>query len=143
LKVYEYEIYNSRDNIALLQQVLKKLELDQSFLVERPIDDRVLVETINGYQSIITCRMHSSIAAFTLDVPSVILSWNDKVEKLMEIIGYPERAIKQPQFTAQYIVDSMEKAAKQGIDDTLLNAMKSKARESVTDYVDLIINSRH
>jgi polysaccharide pyruvyl transferase WcaK-like protein len=120
---------------------LKKLELDQSFLVERPIDDRVLVETINGYQSIITCRMHSSIAAFTLDVPSVILSWNDKVEKLMEIIGYPERAIKQPQFTAQYIVDSMEKAAKQGIDDTLLNAMKSKARQSVTDYIDLILNA--
>jgi polysaccharide pyruvyl transferase WcaK-like protein len=120
---------------------LKKLELDESYLVERPIDDDVLVETINGYQSIITCRMHSSIAAFTLDVPSVILSWNDKVEKLMEIIGYPERAIKQPQFTAQYIVDSMEKAAKQGIDDTLLNAMKSKARQSVRDYIDLILNA--
>jgi polysaccharide pyruvyl transferase WcaK-like protein len=85
--------------------------------------------------------MHSSIAAFTLDVPSVILSWNDKVEKLMEIIGYPERAIKQPQFTAQYIVDSMEKAAKEGIDDTLLNAMKSKARQSVRDYIDLILNA--
>jgi polysaccharide pyruvyl transferase WcaK-like protein len=87
--------------------------------------------------------MHSSIAAFTLGVPSVILSWNDKVEKLMEIIGYPERAIKQSQFTAAYIVDAMEQANKEGIDGTLLNAMKSKARESVTDYVDLIINSRH
>jgi hypothetical protein len=35
----------------------------------------------------------------------------------------------------------MEKATKQGIDDTLLNAMKSKARESVTDYIDLILNA--
>ena len=140
---YDFELFTNGlpGDVKVGRQVLKKLELDQSFLVERPIDDRVLVETINSYQSIITCRMHSSIAAFTLDVPSVILSWNDKVEKLMEIIGYPERAIKQPQFTAQYIVDSMEKAAKQGIDDTLLNAMKSKARQSVTDYIDLILNA--
>lgn len=140
---YDFELFTNGlpGDVKVGRQVLKKLELDQSFLVERPIDDRVLVETINGYQSIITCRMHSSIAAFTLDVPSVILSWNDKVEKLMEIIGYPERAIKQPQFTAQYIVDSMEKAAKEGIDDTLLNAMKSKARQSVRDYIDLILNA--
>ena len=140
---YDFELFTNGlpGDVKVGRQVLKKLELDESYLVERPIDDDVLVETINGYQSIVTCRMHSSIAAFTLDVPSVILSWNDKVEKLMEIIGYPERAIKQSQFTAEYIVDSLEKAAKEGIDDTLLNAMKSKARESVTDYIDLILNA--
>ena len=41
-------------------------------------------------------------------------SWNDKVEKLMNIIGYPERAITLENFNAQYIVDCMEKAADEG-----------------------------
>jgi len=142
---YEFEFFTNGlpGDVKVGRQVLKTLSLEDSYLVERPVDDKVLVDTINSYKAIITCRMHSSIAAFTLGVPSVILSWNDKVEKLMEIIGYPERAIKQSQFTAAYIVDAMEQANKEGIDGTLLNAMKSKARESVTDYVDLIINSRH
>lgn len=138
---YDFEFFTNGlpGDVKVGRQVLKKLELDNSYLVERPVDDNVLVGTINSYQSLITCRMHSSIAAFTMGVPSVILSWNDKVEKLMEIIGYPERAIRQPQFSAEYIVDSMERAAREGIDDTLLNAMKTKARQSVQDYIDLIL----
>lgn len=142
---YEFEFFTNGlpGDIKVGRQVLRKLKLDDSYLVERPIDDRVLVETINNYQAIITCRMHSSIAAFTLGVPSVILSWNDKVEKLMEIIGYPERAIRQPQFNPEYIVDGMEKAKSEGIDATLLDAMKSKARESVRDYVGLIVKAHH
>jgi polysaccharide pyruvyl transferase WcaK-like protein len=140
---YDFQLFTNGlpGDVKVGKQVLKKLGLDKSFLVDRPTDDLELVETINGYQSIITCRMHSSIAAFTLGVPSVILSWNDKVEKLMEIIGYPDRAIKQPQFSAEYIVDSMEKAVKEGIDDRLLSEMKAKARKSVTEYIDLILDA--
>lgn len=142
---YEFEFFTNGlpGDVTLGRKVLKKLGLPDSYLVERPVDDTVLVDTINGYEAIITCRMHSSIAAFTMGVPSVILSWNDKVEKLMEIIGYPERAIQQKDFRPEYIVDSMEKAQAEGIDDELLSAMKDRAKESVSDYLDLILNARN
>jgi polysaccharide pyruvyl transferase WcaK-like protein len=142
---YDFEFFTNGlpGDVLLGKRVLKKLGLPDSYLVERPVDDRVLVDTINGYEAIITCRMHSSIAAFTMGVPSVILSWNDKVEKLMEIIGYPERAIQQKDFRAKFIVDAMEKAKAEGIDDEKLSAMKDKARESVSDYLPLILNARH
>lgn len=142
---YEFEFFTNGlpGDVALGKRVLKKLGLPGSYLVDRPVDDTVLVDTINGYEAIITCRMHSSIAAFTMGVPSVILSWNDKVEKLMDIIGYPERAIRQKDFRPEYIVDSMEKAKAEGIDDELLSAMKDKAKESVTDYLPLILNARN
>src|SRR5690606_4315167 len=138
---YEVEFFTNGlpGDVALGRSVLKKLDLPASFLVERPVDDKVLVDTINGYAALITCRMHSSIAAFTMGVPSVILSWNDKVEKLMDIIGYPERAIRRESFDPEYIVDSMEKAKAEGIDDARLSAMKDKAKESVTDYLDRIL----
>lgn len=141
---YEFEFFTNGlpGDIALGKRVLKKLQLPDSYLVERPVDDAVLVDTINGYEALITCRMHSSIAAFTMGVPSVILSWNDKVEKLMDIIGYPERAIKRQDFRPEFIVDSMEKAKEQGVDDALLSAMKDKARESVSDYLPLILAAR-
>ncbi|GAA5039070.1 polysaccharide pyruvyl transferase family protein [Microbacterium fluvii] len=142
---YEFEFFTNGlpGDVTLGKRVLKKLGLPDSYLVERPVDDRVLVDTINGYEAIITCRMHSSIAAFTMGVPSVILSWNDKVEKLMEIIGYPERAIKQKDFRAEFIVDAMEKAKAEGIDPALLGAMKDKAKESVDDYLPRILAARH
>ena len=109
--------------------------------VERPIKDTELYTTIAGYEALITCRMHSSIAAFTLGTPSVILSWNDKVEKLMEIIGYPERAIKRDEFEAGLIVDRLEAAICAGVDKEKTDRMKSLALESVKDYIDLIIES--
>lgn len=142
---YEFEFFTNGlpGDVTLGKRVLKKLRLPDSYLVERPVDDEVLVDTINGYEAIITCRMHSSIAAFTMGVPSVILSWNDKVEKLMEIVGYPERAIRQKDFSPEFIVDAMEKAKAEGIDDALLSAMKDKAKESVDDYLPRILNARH
>jgi lipopolysaccharide cholinephosphotransferase len=139
---YQFEFFTNGlpGDTRVGKQVLKRLRLDDSYLVERPVDDRVLVSTINSYRAIVTCRMHSSIAAFTLGVPSVILSWNDKVEKLMEIIGYPERAIRRENFSAQFIVDAMERALDEGIDRRKLDSMKAKALESVTDYVPRILN---
>lgn len=141
---YEFEFFTNGlpGDIKVGKQVLKRLGLDDSYMVERPVDDRILVDTINSYQAIITCRMHSSIAAFTLGVPSVILSWNDKVEKLMEIIGYPERAIRRDRFSAPLIVDEMERAVKDGIEPAKLDAMKAKALESVTDYIHRILGAR-
>lgn len=124
---------------TLGRKVLRKLKLPSEYLVTRPLDDVELCETINSYRGIITCRMHSSIAAFTMDVPSIILSWNDKVEKMMEIIGYPDRAITRDQFDPVYIVDKLEQSLSEGIDDEKMQAMKSKARESVTDYLPLIL----
>ncbi len=137
---HEFEFFTNGlpADTVLGRKILKKLKLPSKYLVTRPVDDGPLVDTINGYKGIITCRMHSSIAAFTMGVPSVILSWNDKVEKLMEIIGYPDRAIKQDQFDAVYIVDKLEQSLSEGIAAENLNAMKDKATESVTDYLHLI-----
>jgi polysaccharide pyruvyl transferase WcaK-like protein len=137
---YEYEFFTNGLNgdVVLGRKILAAMDLPEEKLVERPETAEVLCNTINGYAGIITCRMHSSIAAFTMGVPSVILSWNDKVEKLMSIIGYADRAIKFEQFDAEYIVDKFEEALNEGISDEKMAVMKAKAKESVDDYVDII-----
>lgn len=139
-KGYEYEFFTNGlpGDIALGYRVIGKLGLSGSKLVTKPSCDLELYSKINEYKALITCRMHSSIAAFTLKIPSVILSWNDKVDKLMAIAGYPERAITTDNFNAEYIVGSMEKALTEGVSDECLESMKAKAHESVADYIDLI-----
>lgn len=141
---YEYEFFTNGlpGDTKLGKKVLKKLNLPEAYLVQRPLGDVELYNTISGYSAMITCRMHSTIAAFTLRIPSVILSWNDKVDKLMDIIGYPERAIPITDFEPEHIVDCMEAAMQDGVAQEKLDVMKSKALESVNDYVELILSSQ-
>jgi glutaredoxin len=51
LKVYEYEIYNSRDNIALLQQVLKKLDTSADGVPFLVIGDKYFIGYAEGLTS--------------------------------------------------------------------------------------------
>ncbi len=140
---YDYEFFTNGlpGDIKLGKKILEAMGLPETYLVERPTDDRVLYETINGYRGLITCRMHSSIAAFTLGLPAVILSWNDKVVKLMEIIGYPERAVTMENFDAETIVDRFEQALAEGVGQEQIDAMKARARESVCDYIELLMEA--
>lgn len=139
---FDFQFFTNglRSDYRLGQQVLVKLGLGPEFLVDRPTDAKVLYQTISGYSGLITCRMHSSIAAFSMGIPSVILSWNKKVDKYMDIIGYPHRAITKEQFDPVYIVDMLEDALQTGISEEKLLHMKQKARESVTDYINLLIH---
>ena len=138
---YEYEFFTNGlpGDVKLGEKVLKRMGLPPEKLVKRPLVDTELYDTINGYKALVTCRMHSSIAAFTMKIPAVILSWNDKVDKLMDIIGYPDRAIPLSDFEPVHIVDMMEKAINEGVSDEKLNAIKAKSLESVDDYIDLIL----
>lgn len=140
---YEYEFFTNGlpGDQKLGRRVLKEMELPDEYLVERPLTDTELYDTIAGYKAIVTCRMHSSIAAFTLGIPSVIMSWNDKVDKLMAMIGYPERVIAIENFNGPFIVDQMEKAIEEGVDEAKVEVMRDKALESVDDYIDLIIET--
>jgi lipopolysaccharide cholinephosphotransferase len=138
---YEYEFFTNglEADIKIGKTVLELMELPGSKLVTRPESDIELYHTINRYRALITCRMHSSIAAFTLGIPSVILSWNRKVDKMFKTIGYPERAIPMADFAPGTIVDAMERALEEGVDPDKVARMKRKARKSVRDYVDMIV----
>ena len=140
---YEYEFFTNGlpGDIKLGRQVLQELNLPAEKMVKRPTKDTALYETINQYAGMITCRMHSAIASFTLGIPTVIISWNDKVEKLMNIIGYPDRAITKEEFDPVLIVDRFEKAMREGVTEDRIAAMKARAHESVADYIDLIIDA--
>lgn len=116
-------------------KIIKRLGLDESCLEARPRNAIELLDTIRSFQGLITCRMHSSIAAFALGIPSIILSWNNKVNKYMDLVGYPERAIDIQNFNAEYILASYEHALIEGVSKEKQYSMKKKARESVTDYL--------
>lgn len=138
---YQYEFFTNgaEADYDIGLKALEILGAKREKIVNRPTEGRILLKTIASYDAIITCRMHSSIAASALGIPSVILSWNSKVDKYMAIVGYPERAIKQSEFNAGLIVSRMEAALREGISDENRSRMKAMAKESVEDYADLFV----
>ena len=140
---YDYQFFTNGlpSDVKLGRKILKNLKLPARYLVNQPTNDRRLYTTISGYDGLITCRMHSSIAAFTQQIPAVILCWNEKVVKLMSIIGYPDRAIKFDDFNAAYIVDCFEQALEQGVAREKVDAMQRLATESVCGYIQLLADA--
>ena len=137
---YEFRFFTNgfHEDYELGIKVLRRLDLDLSYLEDRPTDAHVLLNTIASYRGIITCRMHSSIAAFSLGIPSVILNWNEKTKKYMNQLRYPERVVDPQYFDSTIIVDRLEKAMSEGVDDENRERMKRLARKSVEGYAELL-----
>ena len=63
---------------------------------------------------IIVGRLHASIIAYSYNIPSIGLVWNQKQKKFGETIGYPNRFIEYENFNADKILYELQKALKEG-----------------------------
>lgn len=95
-----------------------------------------LVKKIAGYRAVIAARMHANIIATSLNIPSVGLVWNDKMNLFAEIIGCQDRYIAQEHLTdAGYIADRMESAIREGYDQKRIHAMKQNTMETIQNII--------
>lgn len=94
-----------------------------------------LVEYIAGFSSLIACRMHANIIAFSLGIPSVAFVWNQKLRFFGESIGCSERYLEYTQLKdTELIVSTLEKAQREGYDEGVLKREKESAYKSVRDF---------
>ena len=75
-----------------------------------------LIGHLADYDAVVTCRLHPSILAYSMGIPSVSLLWNPKVRGLYDNAGYPERVLELKDFTPEKIADALQRAIEQGID---------------------------
>ena len=89
----------------------------KELMYERPTSVGQLVRYINGFDAVITGRLHASIIAYSYAVPSVGLVWNDKQRMFGRITGHPERFIEPEDFRAETVIDAVETAIETGYDE--------------------------
>ena len=92
-------------------------EEKKELMYERPTSVGQLARYINGFDAVITGRLHASIIAYSYAVPSVGLVWNDKQRMFGRITGHPERFIEPADFNAETVIDAVEAAMKTGYDE--------------------------
>lgn len=88
---------------------------------DRPTNVNELIDIISDCDAVVVGRLHASIIAYSYNIPSVGLVWNDKQTMFGECIGFKDRFISIEKFNADYIVDVLEKVLEEGYNDTQKN----------------------
>ena len=76
-------------------------------VILRMNNSQKLVEEISNFKAIVAFRMHASITAYALKIPSVALAWNDKVTFFYDIVGWKDRAFAFDNWSADKIFSKL------------------------------------
>ncbi len=87
---------------------------------QKPCD---LVQMLDGFKGIISFRLHSHIISASIGVPSVAITWDQKVPVFFEKIEYPERCFTIDDSVEQ-ILTAFENAVETGYKKELLEYQK-------------------
>ena len=87
-------------DINTLRHFQKKYKIPREKLI---ISDtsREVIQSVADFDAVVAIRMHASIIAYALSVPSINFVWNPKIPEFYDKIGYPDRAVQADVWTAQ------------------------------------------
>lgn len=94
-KGWDYELLTSGHfgDEAFLDELIRKYGVSDKKCIFNMNSPEKLVKMISSYDAIISCRLHPSIIAYSLGVPSLGIVWNPKVTGFYDSVGYGERVV--------------------------------------------------
>lgn len=138
-KGYDYKLFTTGhfSDEVFLDSLIKDNGLPASKAAVTVNSPDELIRELRACDGVIAYRLHASITSFALGVPSVGLSWNFKVPYFYDSVGYADRAVEHPYWTADDVVPVLEAAMSQGVKkdraflksvyDTLFDGIKDVA----------------
>lgn len=134
---YDYELLTSGHfgDEAFLDYLIRNRLADTKKCVFNINAPETLVAKIASFDAIISCRLHPSIIAYSLGVPSVGIVWNGKVRGFYQNIGHPERVVETQELSAETLMKKLEESLGQGVEqdaafmDTVYTTLFSGMKE--------------
>ncbi|MCI6731552.1 MAG: polysaccharide pyruvyl transferase family protein [Lachnospiraceae bacterium] len=116
--------------VSVMPELKKPLE---AYMVSVPGTPDELIKTVSQFRSLISFRLHSHIIAASLDIPSIAVVWDEKLNFFMEKIGCKERCCQVTEKPVQ-ILEKLSSAEKQGYDREFL--------EKQVQYADCLLKKK-
>jgi polysaccharide pyruvyl transferase WcaK-like protein len=116
-KGYDCELLSSGHfaDEAFIDYLIRKYHINAGRCVFNMNTPEKLIQKISSYDAVISCRLHPSIIAFSLDVPSLGIAWNTKVRGFYDSVGYGDRVVEAEGIDAKKVVEKIEKIIEEGI----------------------------
>ncbi|MFI3260172.1 MAG: polysaccharide pyruvyl transferase family protein [bacterium] len=106
-KLYTNGVYGDYKMINIIKEKFLHIENFQDYIEPLPCNAYDLVQMISKYEVILNSRLHSSIIASSLEIPSLNMVWNDKQILFCKSIGYNDLYITANQFKAQEVYERL------------------------------------
>ena len=90
----------------------------------RAVEPRELVAQISGFRAIVAHRLHASIIAYSLGIPSVGLVWDKKVRAFGIMTGRERFFIDPTAVTPDHVFETLEEAMSIGLELENLKRLK-------------------
>lgn len=115
---YDYELLTSGHGAdeAVIDKLIREYGIEAKKCVFNMNDPEKLVSKISSYDAIVSCRLHPSIIAFSLGVPSIGIAWNVKVNGFYESIGYGERVVNPEEMTPDSLIRKISDVLDKGVE---------------------------
>lgn len=123
----------SYDNEFMLNLYNQLCQDGYNIMCEIPNEAKDLVRIISKFDCILATRLHSSIVAYSLNIPSVPMEWNNKVRFFCDAT-HNDMFVDCNNFACNYIAEMLNRALRNGYDQTLRN----EYRETIIKYVQRI-----
>lgn len=112
---YDYRFYTngmSLDDNAMIA-IAEEIGIEEDKLI-KPRTTEEFVKCAAMFDAIAAIRLHSSIVAYSMNIPSFNLVWNDKIPSFYSQIGYPERIVYPEENAAATAAEMIVKVLKEG-----------------------------
>lgn len=140
-KGYDYELITSGHfgDEAFLDYLIREYNVSPNKCVFNMNAPERLVKKISSYDAVVSCRLHPSIIAFSLNVPSLGIVWNPKVRGFYDSIGYEDRVLETKDIRAEAVVAHLERIMTEGVkkDETFLMSVYRNLFYGIRDAVGL------
>ena len=128
-----------KEDVEYAEYLCKMLGKDpKKYLLKAPQSPEEMVKTISGFKGIITSRLHSCITAYSLNIPFVAISWNNKLEFFANSIGCDDRIIKKDRLSGDIIVDAFYNAMKDGYNQQDRKEYRNTVVEYFKKYLEIM-----
>jgi polysaccharide pyruvyl transferase WcaK-like protein len=100
---------------VFLELLLDKTDIDASKFVFNIDCPEKLVSEISSYCGIVSYRLHASVTAYALGIPSIGLVWNQKISMFYDAINQPGRAFVSADWTGETVGSALMAAISSGV----------------------------
>lgn len=140
-KNVEWELFTNGglDDQSFAQDFFEDIHSERKKMAPRSKTPSELVELISTYDSIISFRLHSHIVATSLQVPSIAIFWDKKVNFFFETYGAEDRCFTVNS-RAGIIVDKLLAIRTIPLNEEILNKEKEQAKRKLYDNISKVMN---
>lgn len=120
------------------ESLVASMNLRPEQLLHRPTTSREFVNTVAGFDIILSARMHAGITAYALDVPVVGLIWGEKLQFLTKITGLRDRYFDEHELDHREIARLLVANDLPDPDYARRSELRERTRRRLVEFVETV-----